>query len=393
MPVILLPDAQGGTAARSGLADGRRLSLIFRAFYGVPKTVLAPSGIPVNGIRGFLDYLSRFIVDRHPRHLVVATDEDWRPQFRVDAMPSYKSHRTAEPIPPELEVQMEPIMRVLAAVGIPALGAPGYEAEDVIASLAKKVRGKIEILSGDRDLFALVRDPDVRVLYPQSGGRLTIVDEAEITRKYGIPGRAYGDFAILRGDPSDGLPGLPGVGEKTAAAMIKRHGSIEGVLWDGNISKANAEYIRRALAVVMPVDSIPLEVPDAEVPAVPRDRGRLAELKQEFGLGGAVERLERALATRAARRLQAPGSLGTRVGRVRHRGVRRDIDLLRVVPVAEVLELPLGDVLDGVELLLGQVLGGVQLHRRQVLGHVDAADHGVELPDQPPDEGAAQEPE
>ncbi|MEA2646826.1 MAG: hypothetical protein QOE92_1909 [Chloroflexota bacterium] len=279
------------------MVDGS--SLIFRAFYGVPRTVMAPSGMPVNGIRGFLDYLSRFIVDRHPRNLLVATDEDWRPQFRVDAIPSYKSHRTAEPIPPDLEVQMEPIMRVLDAFGIPAVGAAGYEAEDVIASIAKKVGGSIEILSGDRDLFCLVRDPDVKVLYPQTGGRLTIVDEAYITERYGIPGRAYGDYAILRGDPSDGLPGLPGVGEKTAAAMIKRHGSIEGVLWDGNISKAAAEYIRKAMEVVRPVESIALEVPDAAVPAAPRDPKRLAELKQEFGLGGAVERLERALATRA----------------------------------------------------------------------------------------------
>ena len=212
------------------MVDGS--SLIFRAFFGVPQTVKGPSGISVNAIRGFMDYLSRFITDRRPRRLVVATDEDWRPQFRVDAIASYKTHRTAEPIPPDLEVQMAPIMEVLAAAGIPAVGAPGFEAEDVIASLVKRVSGRIEILSGDRDLFALVHDPDVMVLYPERRGEISVIDEAEITRRYEIRGRLYGDFAILRGDPSDGLPGLPGVGAKKAAALarLKRDYGLGGAV-------------------------------------------------------------------------------------------------------------------------------------------------------------------
>jgi 5'-3' exonuclease len=277
------------------MVDGS--SLIFRAFYGVPQTIKGPSGIPVNGIRGFLDYLSRFIVERRPRRLVVATDEDWRPQFRVDALPSYKTHRTPEPIPPDLEVQMAPIMEVLAAIGIPALGAEGFEAEDVIATLVKRVGvgPRIEIISGDRDLFALVRDPDVAVLYPERRGEVSVIDEAEITRRYEIPGRAYGDFAILRGDPSDGLPGLPGVGAKKAALMLQRHGSIEGVLWDGNITKEDADYIKRAMAVVLPVQTIPLDVPEAIVPRAPSNPAGLARLKKAYGLGGSVERLLRAL--------------------------------------------------------------------------------------------------
>ena len=276
------------------LVDGS--SLIFRAFFGVPQTVVAPDGRPVNGVRGFLDYLSRFITDRRPLHLAVATDEDWRPAFRVEAIPSYKTHRTAEPIPPALEPQMPIIMEVLDAFGIAAVGAAGYEAEDVIASLIRFAEGRVEILSGDRDLFALVRDPDVVVLYPESRGQLLVVDEAEIERRYGIPGRGYADFAILRGDPSDGLPGLPNVGAKKAALMLERHGSIEGVLWDANLTEADVDYIRRAIKVVPPVTTIPLERPDGRLRPEPRDGARVAALKQQYGLGGAVDRLLGALA-------------------------------------------------------------------------------------------------
>ncbi|HXA42904.1 MAG TPA: 5'-3' exonuclease [Candidatus Solibacter sp.] len=288
--------APAGTLARPDwlLVDGS--SLIFRAFFGVPQTVVSPDGRPVNAVRGFLDYLARFLVDRRPRHLAVATDEDWRPAFRVEALPSYKTHRTAEPIPPLLEPQMPIIMEVLKAFSIPAVGAAGYEAEDVIASLVGFADGRVEILSGDRDLFALVRDPDVVVLYPKARGELWVVDEAEIEAKYNIPGRAYGDFAILRGDPSDGLPGLPNVGEKTAAAMIRRHGSIEGVLWDGKITEADAEYIQRAARVVLPVSTIPLERPDGRLRAEPENPELIEALKKKYGLGGAVDRLLRALA-------------------------------------------------------------------------------------------------
>jgi 5'-3' exonuclease len=275
------------------LVDGS--SLIFRAFFGVPQTVVAPDGRPVNAVRGFLDYLARFITERRPVNLAVATDEDWRPAFRVEAIPSYKTHRTAEPIPPLLEPQMPIIMEVLEAFGIPAVGAAGYEAEDVIASLLQFADGPVEILSGDRDLYALVRDPDVLVLYPQPRGQVLVVDEAEIERKYGIPGRAYVDFAILRGDPSDGLPGLPNVGEKKAAAMIQRHGSIEGVLWDGNLTEEDVDYIQRAVKVVPPVTTIPLQRPDGRLRAGSGDPARVAELKKKYGLGGAVERLLRAI--------------------------------------------------------------------------------------------------
>src|SRR5205085_2254433 len=147
------------------LVDGS--SLIFRAFFGVPKTFHSPDGRLVNAVRGFSDRLANLVQERRPKRLVVTTDEDWRPQFRVELIPSYKAHRVAEPIPPELEPQMPLIMDYLAAAGVDAVGVPGFEAEDVIASLASRIDGSIDIVSGDRDLFALVRDPDVRVLYPE----------------------------------------------------------------------------------------------------------------------------------------------------------------------------------------------------------------------------------
>src|SRR6202023_190371 len=142
----------------------------------------------------------------------------------------------------------EPIIHaVLRAIGVEVIGAEGFEAEDVIASILPKVTGKVEIVTGDRDLFALVHDPDVCVLYTQQGiGRLLVVDEAEVERRYGIPGRSYGDFAVLRGDPSDGLPGVTGVGEKTAAQLVRRYKDLDGIIASGKLGEAANAYIQRA---------------------------------------------------------------------------------------------------------------------------------------------------
>ena len=276
------------------LLDGS--SLIFRAFFGVPRTVVSPSGAPVNAVRGFLDYLTRFISEMHPTHLLVASDDDWRPQFRVDAMPTYKGHRVEEPIPPELAPQMPIIDRALEALGIARVGVPGFEAEDVIASMLQHTSGRVDIISGDRDLFDLVRDPDIRVLYPAGKGALEVIDEAAIERKYGVPGRSYGAFAILRGDPSDGLPGLPGVGAKKAAELVRRHGDLTGLLRDGRLSDVDRAYLEGAMRVVLPVRDIPLEAPAARVPRHPHDPDALEALKRDHGLGGAVDRLVRVLA-------------------------------------------------------------------------------------------------
>lgn len=275
------------------LIDGS--SMFFRAFYAIPQTMRGPDGKMNNAVRGTLDTLARYIGDRKPRHLAFTTDEDWRPAWRVELIKGYKEHRVAEPIPPALIPQVPVIMEALAAVGIDVVGRAGYEAEDIVASLASKVRTPIEIASGDRDLFSLVRGRDVIVLYPQKGGPVE-VDEAEVARRYGIPGSAYGAFAILRGDPSDGLPGIPGIGDKTAAQMVRRYGSIEKMLEAGIFRKDDhAEYLRKALKVVPPVADLPLEVPRGRRDRYPDDPAKVEEMARKHGIGSNLERLVTAL--------------------------------------------------------------------------------------------------
>ncbi|MGH7722552.1 MAG: 5'-3' exonuclease [Candidatus Dormibacteria bacterium] len=269
-------------------------SLIFRAFHGVPRSVRSPDGRPVNAIRGFVDTLARLLATRRPRRLAVASDEDWRPAWRVELIPSYKAHRTAEPVPPDLEPQMPLIHAVLAAIGIDFVGAPDHEAEDVIATWTARASGTVEIVSGDRDLFALIEDPRVCVLYPEKGG-MTIVTEAEVTRRYGIPGRSYADFAILRGDPSDGLPGLRGVGAVAAAALIRRHGDVAGLLREGRLADDQREYLTRALRVVAPAAALPVALPAGRRDSYPVDPAELEELVRTHGLGSACDRLVQAL--------------------------------------------------------------------------------------------------
>jgi 5'-3' exonuclease len=290
------------------LIDGS--SVMFRAFFGIPVTAFkAPDGQPVNAVRGFLDMLGRLVSDRKPRAIVVATDKDWRPAFRVDVLPSYKTHRLVQGnMPPELEPQEPIIHAVLAAIGVEVIGAEGFEAEDVIASLLPRLSGTIEIVTGDRDLFALVRDPDVRVLYTQQGiGRLLVVDEAEVERRYGIPGRSYGDFAVLRGDPSDGLPGVAGVGEKTAAQLVRRYKDLDGIIASGRLGDAANAYIERARRVGVPVSVAPVPVPKGARPAKATDPAALAKLNETYGIGTVTERLLRALAGPPAAVRTVPG--------------------------------------------------------------------------------------
>lgn len=274
-------------------------SLLYRAFHSVPDTV------PMNGVYGFLNMLARLVTDRRPTALGIAVDDDWRPAFRVDVLPTYKAQRVAteddavDPVAPQEAVGRE----VLQALGVAVIGAAAYEAEDVIASLAARTRARVEIVSGDRDLFALVRDPDVTVLYPVSGvSTLTEVNEAEVTRRYGIPGRAYADYAILRGDPSDNLPGVPGIGEKTASKLIAEHGSLDALLAATNLPPAIArkldaarDYLAAARRVVPPVATIPLPDVSLALPTRPARPRVLAALAEEHGLATPVARLSKAL--------------------------------------------------------------------------------------------------
>ncbi len=296
-------------------------SLYFRAFYGVPDSVRAPDGTPVNAVRGLLDFIARLLADRRPDALIACLDADWRPAFRVAAIPSYKAHRVAadggEDVPAALAAQVPVILDVLRAVGVAALGCPGYEADDVIGALATRAAGPVDIVTGDRDLFQLVDDArGVRVLYTASRGvgRHEVVDEAAVTARYGIPGRAYADFALLRGDPSDGLSGVPGVGEKTAAALIREHGDLPGVLAAAidpasSLSAAlrrklaaASEYLTAAPAVVRVAVDAPLPECDGRLPAEPVDPAGLRALGERWGLGGSLDRLLAALSALGAER-------------------------------------------------------------------------------------------
>jgi 5'-3' exonuclease len=289
-------------------------SLYFRAFYGVPESVTSPDGMPVNAVRGLLDFIG-FLVERHrPTRLVACMDADWRPAFRVALLPSYKAHRLAptggETVPDALVPQVAVIEALLDAIGIAHLGVAGFEADDVIATLAHRHDGPVDVVTGDRDLFQLVRDDKpVRIVYTARGvGKSEVVDEAGVTARYGIPGRAYADFAVLRGDPSDGLPGVAGIGEKTAAALVSRFGDLDALLkaldsddeagfpaGARNKLKAARSYIDDARVVV--ATRIDAEVPsfDDALPSSIRDPEALLDLVQRYGVGSPVQRLLAAL--------------------------------------------------------------------------------------------------
>lgn len=287
-------------------------SLYYRAFYGIPESMTSPDGMPVNAVRGVIDMIAMLIRRHSPGELVACMDADWRPAFRVAAIPAYKAHRVAqdgaEETPDTLAPQVPVIEQVLDAVGIARVGVPGYEADDVMGTLATRASGPVDIVTGDRDLFQLVDDSrPVRVLYTARGVKnLQTVDEAAVAEKYGIPGRAYADFAILRGDPSDGLPGVPGVGDKTAAALITRFGSLEALLraadGDGDLTSpqraklvAARDYLRVAPVVVQVARDVPLPEVDIALPTKPHDRETLTALSERYGLAGPLERLTSAL--------------------------------------------------------------------------------------------------
>jgi len=297
-------------------------SLYFRAFYGNKDEVLAPDGTHVNAVRGFLDFISRLVTDHEPTRLVCCWDDDWRPDFRVAAIPSYKAHRVAdvatdaEEVPDTLEPQVPIIAAVLAAFGIARVGSPGFEADDVIGTLATRSAVPTDVITGDRDLFQLVDDArGIRILYTAKGGvaRADVITEAVVQERYGIPGTAYADFAALRGDPSDGLPGVPGVGEKTAASLITTYGTLDAVIaaaeaGDGQARStvhgkvlAARDYLAVAPAVVRVVTDCPLPEFDDELPAAPADPAAVTELADRWNLGSAVPRLIQALARNAAR--------------------------------------------------------------------------------------------
>ncbi|SNS20065.1 5'-3' exonuclease [Rhodococcoides kyotonense] len=307
------------------LLDGA--SLWFRAYYALPESITAPDGRPVNAVRGFIDMVAALMARTEPSRLAVCLDLDWRPQFRVDAVPSYKAHRVAEvvsgdadseEVPETLTPQVDMIMDVLAAAGIATAGAEGLEADDVLGTLAAQERqDPVVVVSGDRDLLQVAADEpvEVRVLYVGRGlAKAELFGPAEVAEKYGVPlhraGDAYAELALLRGDASDGLPGVKGVGEKTASTLMLRFGSVEALrtaasdptsdLAQGIRAKLNAasDYLDAALPVVRVVTDADVAFSRSDViPAAPADEARLTELASELGIGNAVNRLVAAMST------------------------------------------------------------------------------------------------
>ncbi|HEV7185076.1 MAG TPA: 5'-3' exonuclease [Leifsonia sp.] len=294
-------------------------SLYFRAFYGVPDTVRAPDGMPVNAVRGLLDIIARLVAEFEPTALVACWDDAWRPRWRVDLIPGYKAHRVAREVPggvdieetPEnLVVQLALIREVLDAFGITVLGAPDHEADDVIGSLASQATTPVDVVTGDRDLFQLADDASgVRVIYTARGmSNLEVITDAVLVAKYGIDPAQYADFAVMRGDASDGLPGVSGVGEKTAASLLREYGDLDRIVAVAadpaeplsatvrNRILAAADYLAVAPQVVRVVRDLDFGEVDARIrPLTEEQRADIDTLAAKWGLGGSVERALRAL--------------------------------------------------------------------------------------------------
>ena len=280
--------------------------LYFRAFFGVPDSFHAKDGRSVNAVRGTLDFISRLLDQYSPDAFVCAWDDDWRPQWRVDLVPSYKTHRVvevagaeAELVEDALAVQVPLIRECLDALGIQIIGAAEHEADDVLASLARQHDGTSLIVTGDRDLFQLV-DDDTSIVYVARGvAKHELVTPEVLSAKYNLDPARYVDFAVLRGDPSDGLPGVKGIGEKSAASLVSTYPSLEAMVEAAVDSGtkmspsmrsrllADVDYLARAREVVTAVDT--LRLPTLTRGPVREDL--VAELTEELGLGGSMTRL------------------------------------------------------------------------------------------------------
>ncbi|MGN7779971.1 5'-3' exonuclease [Mycolicibacterium sp. 22603] len=329
-----MPDSGSHRAAT--LAPGDRpvllldgASMWFRSFFGVPSSITAPDGRPVNAVRGFIDNIAALVTTHRPGRLVVCLDLDWRPQWRVERIPSYKAHRVeealpdgtpdVEEVPDDLTPQVDMIMAVLDAFGIATAGAPGYEADDVLGTLAAaEQQDPVVVVSGDRDLLQLVRDEPVpvRVFYIGRGlAKAVLFGPAEVAETYHVPvdraGPAYAELALLRGDPSDGLPGVAGIGEKTAATLLAQHGSLESIIAaaadpSSSVPTAQRKKLLAAsdyIVAAEPVVRVALDAPVSlsgdsdKLPLAAADPARVVALAEEFGVQSSIARLQKALDT------------------------------------------------------------------------------------------------
>lgn len=289
-------------------------SLWYRAYYGMPDTLLAPDGTPVNAIRGYLDMTARLVAIYKPNRLVACLDGDWRPSWRIDIFPAYKANRLEidgeEEVEPEtLTPQIPILLDILDLFGIPVVGVDDYEADDVMATYAEVEPGPIRIVTGDRDLFQIVNDErDIKVVYLAKGiSQHDLVDIKYVADKYAIPGDRYDLFAMFRGDPSDGLPGVKGIGEKGAAVIANNFANVADalaaaheahVLLPPALAKkiiAGTDYLSIAPKLVRVARDVPLPKFDLAMPQAPADLSKFYQIKDQYGLGASIDRLIAAL--------------------------------------------------------------------------------------------------
>jgi len=284
-------------------------SLWYRAFYGMPDSLQGPEGQPINAIKGFFEGLSTIVARYRPNEIAICLDADWRPGWRVELFPAYKANRIdeegQEEEPDLLTPQIEPLLHVARLAGLSIIEAEAQEADDVIASLAVKADSEVRVMTGDRDLFQLIRHSElIRIIYLAKGiQNHDLVDGLYIEKRYGIPGNRYHLFAAIRGDASDGLPGIKGIGEKGAAEIARVFDSMEDVLSAAESSDprlralhqkkilADREYAQIAEQIV--TCRTDLDLDDGQLDSW-RDRADLISLRKyckELGLGNTVERL------------------------------------------------------------------------------------------------------
>jgi 5'-3' exonuclease len=289
-------------------------SLWYRAYYGMPDTLVNDEGQPVHAIRGFLDMSARLINQYKPSRLVACLDGDWRPSWRVDLFPAYKANRIdesgeEEEEPETLTPQIPILLDLLDAIGVPLIGADDYEADDVIATYSVKEQGPTLLVTGDRDLFQLVNDKrDVKVVYLARGiSNHDLVDLAWIQNKYMIPGDRYALFAMIRGDSSDGLPGIRGIGEKGAAIIANTFASMEEVITAAESDDeklltplrkkilADIDYARIAPTLVHCALDVHIPNINIDLPKKANNLDLIYQLKEKHNLGASVDRFISAL--------------------------------------------------------------------------------------------------
>ncbi|CAB4672348.1 MAG: flap endonuclease [Actinobacteria bacterium] len=288
-------------------------SLWYRAYYGMPDTMLAPDGTPVNAIRGYLDMTAKLINQYRPNRLVACIEGDWRPTWRVELFPEYKANRVdeegEEDEPDTLAPQIPILLDVLDAFGITVIGVDDYEADDVMASFAVQERGSVRIVTGDRDLFQMVDDKrDIKVVYLAKGlSQHDLVDESWVANRYQIPGDRYDLFAMFRGDPSDGLPGVRGIGEKGAALIANNFANVADIIaaaenshpvLSANLAKKiieGKEYLAIAPTLVRCARDVALPQVSLAIPQKPVDISSIYQMQKDFGLGASIDRLVAAL--------------------------------------------------------------------------------------------------